>query len=284
MKAVAERQHRAAAAGPGVRHADRRRGRRPLLLVREVRRSRSSRPRSPPGADPSANAARSPANRNEEFAVATFNVENLYDFRDDPFDGCDFAGNTGCPGVSPPFDYVPASAEAYQARLAPEAAGHHRADALARHHPDPGGRGPGHLHGHRRRAGLRRRRTTPTASRTRCRSSRSPSRPPAARPTTRRTTATAPTTAASSPAFLYRTDRVTPGTGRHRRAVGDAGRRLPGARAGLQRRRAEPEVAQRRPSRPMWTPRPASTAPTSTPGRRRWRSSSSPPHPARPRR
>ena len=43
-----------------------------------------------------------------EYAVGDYNVENLYDFRDDPFDGCDFVGNTGCPGVSPPFDYVPA--------------------------------------------------------------------------------------------------------------------------------------------------------------------------------
>ena len=40
--------------------------------------------------------------------MSTYNLENLYDFRDDPTDGCDFAGNTGCPGVSPPFDYVPA--------------------------------------------------------------------------------------------------------------------------------------------------------------------------------
>jgi hypothetical protein len=70
-----------------------------------------------PGADPSGNAPPSPANRSQEFAVATFNVENLYDFRDDPFDGCDFAGNGGCPGVSPPFDYVPASAVAYESRL-----------------------------------------------------------------------------------------------------------------------------------------------------------------------
>ena len=73
------------------------------------------------GVDPSANAAPSAFNRNEEYAVATFNVENLYDYRDDPFDGCDFAGNTGCPGVSPPFDYVPATPEAYQTRLAAEA-------------------------------------------------------------------------------------------------------------------------------------------------------------------
>jgi uncharacterized protein len=73
------------------------------------------------GADPSANAAPVAANRNEEFAVATFNVENLYDYRDDPFDGCDFVGNTGCPGVSPPFDYVPASEDAYQAKLSEQA-------------------------------------------------------------------------------------------------------------------------------------------------------------------
>ena len=39
VKAAARRQHRAAAAGPDVRHADRRRGRRALLLVREVRRA-----------------------------------------------------------------------------------------------------------------------------------------------------------------------------------------------------------------------------------------------------
>src|SRR5581483_6013017 len=32
-------------------------------------------------------------------------------------DGCDFAGNPGCRGVRPPFDYVPASEEAYRSRL-----------------------------------------------------------------------------------------------------------------------------------------------------------------------
>ena len=36
---------------------------------------------------------------------------------DDPFDGCDFYGNTGCPGVYPPFDYVPPSDAVYQERL-----------------------------------------------------------------------------------------------------------------------------------------------------------------------
>ncbi len=69
------------------------------------------------GADLAANYPPLPANRNEQVAVATFNMENLYDYRDDPFDGCDFTGNTGCPGVRPPFDYVPASEEAYRTRL-----------------------------------------------------------------------------------------------------------------------------------------------------------------------
>jgi len=69
------------------------------------------------GADPAANHPPQPADRQREVAISTFNVENLYDFRDDPNDGCDFAGNTGCPGVSPPFDYVPASQSAYQTRL-----------------------------------------------------------------------------------------------------------------------------------------------------------------------
>lgn len=69
------------------------------------------------GADPAGNAPPQAADRNREVAVSTYNLENLYDFRDDPTDGCDFAGDTGCPGVSPPFDYVPASAAEYEARL-----------------------------------------------------------------------------------------------------------------------------------------------------------------------
>ena len=69
------------------------------------------------GADPSANAAPQAFARDGAYSVANFNVENLYDFRDDPFDGCDFVGNTGCPGVSPPFDYVPASQADYDEHL-----------------------------------------------------------------------------------------------------------------------------------------------------------------------
>jgi predicted extracellular nuclease len=69
------------------------------------------------GADPSANNPPKAADRSQEVAVATYNVENLYDYRDDPFDGCDFTGNAGCTGVSPPFDYVPASEADYREHL-----------------------------------------------------------------------------------------------------------------------------------------------------------------------
>ncbi|XTZ16159.1 lamin tail domain-containing protein [Micromonospora echinospora] len=69
------------------------------------------------GTDPSRNAPPRPADRSKEIAVATYNVENLYDHRDDPFDGCDFTGNAGCPGVRPPFDYVPASEADYREQL-----------------------------------------------------------------------------------------------------------------------------------------------------------------------
>jgi predicted extracellular nuclease len=69
------------------------------------------------GVDPAGNNPPEVFDRTREYSVVTFNMENLYDYRDDPFDGCDFTGNSGCPGVNPPFDYVPASDAAYQARL-----------------------------------------------------------------------------------------------------------------------------------------------------------------------
>ena len=69
------------------------------------------------GVDPSLNAPPTAGNRHVQYSVGDYNVENLYDFRDDPHDGCDFVGNAGCTGVNPPFDYVPASAEAYETRL-----------------------------------------------------------------------------------------------------------------------------------------------------------------------
>jgi predicted extracellular nuclease len=69
------------------------------------------------GADPALNAPPPAFDRKSAYSIANFNVENLYDYRDDPNDGCDFTGNTGCPGVSPPFDYVPASQAAYDEHL-----------------------------------------------------------------------------------------------------------------------------------------------------------------------
>lgn len=70
-----------------------------------------------PGVDPALNAPPQAFNRAQEYSLAPYNVENLYDRRDDPFDGCDFTGNPGCPGVNPPFDYVPASQAIYEAHL-----------------------------------------------------------------------------------------------------------------------------------------------------------------------
>jgi predicted extracellular nuclease len=70
------------------------------------------------GVDPSKNAPPEAFDRGGEYSIADYNVENLYDRRDDPNDGCDFPGNAGCPGVSPPFNYVPETQEQYQAHLA----------------------------------------------------------------------------------------------------------------------------------------------------------------------
>jgi len=69
------------------------------------------------GADPSLNAPPQRPDQSREYSIATYNVENLYDYRDDPNDACDFVGNAGCQGVTPPFDYVPANEKEYQTRL-----------------------------------------------------------------------------------------------------------------------------------------------------------------------
>ena len=69
------------------------------------------------GIDPALNAPPTAGNRQIQYSVGDYNVESLYDYRDDPNDGCDFTGNSGCPGVSPPFDDVPASDAVYQERL-----------------------------------------------------------------------------------------------------------------------------------------------------------------------
>jgi predicted extracellular nuclease len=78
------------------------------------------------GPDPSANNPPEVSDPIINYTIADYNLENLYDYRDNPFSGCDFTGDTGCSnagtpyisGITPPFDYVPASNAAYQARLA----------------------------------------------------------------------------------------------------------------------------------------------------------------------
>lgn len=68
-----------------------------------------------PGADPADNHPLTASG--DALRVAVFNLENLYDFRDDPTDANDFHGNPGANGVRKPFDYVPASDAVYRLRL-----------------------------------------------------------------------------------------------------------------------------------------------------------------------
>ncbi|HTP08097.1 MAG TPA: lamin tail domain-containing protein, partial [Anaerolineae bacterium] len=84
----------------------------------------SEQPTFSEGVDPAANNPPSVFDRSIHYTIADYNLENLYDYRDNPFSGCDFAGNAGCArvdpflaAVTPPYDYVPASDAAYQARL-----------------------------------------------------------------------------------------------------------------------------------------------------------------------
>ena len=77
------------------------------------------------GLDPSENNPPSVFDRDSHYSIADYNLENLYDFRDNPFSGCDFTGNSGCSSsgtpflssITPPYDYVPSGDTAYLARL-----------------------------------------------------------------------------------------------------------------------------------------------------------------------
>jgi len=69
------------------------------------------------GPDPSKNHPPGAPDRSAEFSIATYNVENLYDFRNDPTDMNDDASDPGAGGVRPPFNYLPASEVVYRARL-----------------------------------------------------------------------------------------------------------------------------------------------------------------------
>lgn len=75
------------------------------------------------GLEPAENEPVEPAGR-KEVAISSYNIENLYDFRDNPNSECDFAGDPGCVdpedpegNVKPPYDYVPASFEEYQGQM-----------------------------------------------------------------------------------------------------------------------------------------------------------------------
>jgi predicted extracellular nuclease len=77
------------------------------------------------GVDPSLNNPPQISDPISNYTIADYNLENLYDYRDNPFSGCDFATDTGCSNegtpflspITPSFNYVPASDAAYQARL-----------------------------------------------------------------------------------------------------------------------------------------------------------------------
>ena len=84
------------------------------------------------GPDPAQNNPPQVIDRSTQYSIVDYNLENLYDYRDNPFSGCDFntASNTGCSNAGTPFidpvtpassgprfNYVPASEAAYQARL-----------------------------------------------------------------------------------------------------------------------------------------------------------------------
>jgi predicted extracellular nuclease len=77
------------------------------------------------GPDPYQNNPPQVIDRSTSYSIVDFNLENLYDYRDNPYSGCDFAGDSGCSNagspylapISPPYDYVPADDSAYQARL-----------------------------------------------------------------------------------------------------------------------------------------------------------------------
>lgn len=49
--------------------------------------------------------------------IATYNIENLYDFVDNPFSDVDFPTNPGTGRIQPPFHFLPGSEEEYREQL-----------------------------------------------------------------------------------------------------------------------------------------------------------------------
>jgi len=69
------------------------------------------------GLDPSSNRPPAPPVRPRELSIAVYNIENLYDLRNDPDDANDHPGDPGAGGIRKPFNYLPPSEEAYRERL-----------------------------------------------------------------------------------------------------------------------------------------------------------------------
>jgi predicted extracellular nuclease len=72
------------------------------------------------GPDPVKNNLKNPPCLDQgegHFRIVTYNLENLYDHRDDPTDPCDAPGNRGTSNVKPPFNYLPSGETEYHLRL-----------------------------------------------------------------------------------------------------------------------------------------------------------------------
>ncbi len=53
------------------------------------------------GVDPAGNAPPQAFDRTADYSIVDYNLENLYDYLNNPFSGCDFTGDSGCPKVDP---------------------------------------------------------------------------------------------------------------------------------------------------------------------------------------
>ena len=79
----------------------------------------SEQPTFSEGVDPAQNNPPTTFDRTQDYSIVDYNLENLYDYRDNPFSGCDFNGTgndkcskTGTPflsDITPSYDYVPDS-------------------------------------------------------------------------------------------------------------------------------------------------------------------------------
>ncbi len=58
-----------------------------------------------------------PEGSENRLRIATYNIENLYDFVDNPFSDTDFPSNPGSGHVRPPFTYLPGSDAEYREQL-----------------------------------------------------------------------------------------------------------------------------------------------------------------------